>query len=196
MTPSDAAIQSESVYPWYGTITGNTLSQGDILINFNIIVPNAAVEEGDSVSAEVQTIDAIIMTQTCDIEHGKVKSLLLCPCWDFWNFIERGERKGQIWSTVHRKAIKQGNMPGYFLANDANQDGIVLGLTIVDFHEIHTAPTILVSSFAATVGNRLRMLPPYREHLAQAFARFFMRVGLPVDIPDDKISSAARPKRK
>jgi len=25
-------------------------------------------------------------------------------------------------------------------------------------------------------------MEPYREHLAQAFARFFMRVGLPVDI--------------
>jgi len=35
-------------------------------------------------------------------------------------------------------------------------------------------------------GNRLRLLPPYREHLAQAFARFFMRVGLPADIPKFK----------
>lgn len=195
MTPSDAAIQSEFVYPWYGTTTGNTLSQGDILINFNVVVPSAIVE-GDSASAEVRTIDAIVMTQTCDIEQGKVKSLLLCPCWDFWAFVENAEKKGQIWSTAHRKTLRQGNMPGYFLANDANQDGIELGLIIIDFHEVYTAPTILVSSFAATVGNRLRMLPPYREHLAQAFARFFMRVGLPVDIPDDKISSAARPKRK
>ncbi len=29
---------------------------------------------------------------------------------------------------------------------------------------------------------RLRLLPPYREHLSQAFARFFMRVGLPVQV--------------
>jgi hypothetical protein len=27
------------------------------------------------------------------------------------------------------------------------------------------------------------LLPPYREHLSQAFARFFMRVGLPVEVP-------------
>jgi len=27
----------------------------------------------------------------------------------------------------------------------------------------------------------LRMLSPYREHLAQGFARYFMRVGLPHD---------------
>ena len=25
-------------------------------------------------------------------------------------------------------------------------------------------------------------MPPHREHLSQAFARFFMRVGLPIDI--------------
>jgi hypothetical protein len=29
---------------------------------------------------------------------------------------------------------------------------------------------------------RFRLLPPYREHLSQAFARFFMRVGLPIPI--------------
>lgn len=28
----------------------------------------------------------------------------------------------------------------------------------------------------------LRLLPPYREHLSQAFARYFMRVGLPQDL--------------
>jgi len=37
-------------------------------------------------------------------------------------------------------------------------------------------------AFAAGAGERVRLSPSYREHLAQAFARFFMRVGLPVDI--------------
>ena len=31
--------------------------------------------------------------------------------------------------------------------------------------------------------NCLRLLSPYREHLSQAFARYFMRVGLPQNIP-------------
>ena len=30
---------------------------------------------------------------------------------------------------------------------------------------------------------RIRLKSPYKEHLSQAFAKFFMRVGLPVDIP-------------
>lgn len=31
------------------------------------------------------------------------------------------------------------------------------------------------------LGIRLRLLSPYREHLAQNFSRYFMRVGLPHD---------------
>jgi hypothetical protein len=42
---------------------------------------------------------------------------------------------------------------------------------------------LLVREFANAAGHRLRLLPPYREHLSQAFARLFMRVGLPADIP-------------
>ena len=45
---------------------------------------------------------------------------------------------------------------------------------------------VLVRELAASQGPRLRLNPPYREHLAQAFARFFMRVGLPVDIPPSR----------
>ena len=33
--------------------------------------------------------------------------------------------------------------------------------------------------YAQRAKSRLRLRPPYREHLSQAFARFFMRVGLP-----------------
>jgi len=32
------------------------------------------------------------------------------------------------------------------------------------------------------LNERIRLLPPYREHLSQSFARYFMKVGLPQDI--------------
>jgi len=35
----------------------------------------------------------------------------------------------------------------------------------------------------AKAAKRLRLLPPYREHPSRSFARFFMRAGLPGDIP-------------
>jgi hypothetical protein len=51
---------------------------------------------------------------------------------------------------------------------------------VVDFHQVYTAPReFLESVLKSRAQGRLRLLPPYREHLSQAFARFFMRVGLP-----------------
>ena len=47
----------------------------------------------------------------------------------------------------------------------------------------YSLPLTFVRSRAARTGERLRLLPPYREHLSQAFARYFIRVGLPQDIP-------------
>jgi len=54
---------------------------------------------------------------------------------------------------------------------------------IVDFHEIYTVPRIFLKSYLTEKADpRWRLLPPYREHLSQAFARFFMRIGLPQNI--------------
>lgn len=54
---------------------------------------------------------------------------------------------------------------------------------IVDFHGVYTAPREFLESWNRRRAQpRLRLLSPYREHLSQAFARFFMRVGLPVAI--------------
>ena len=53
---------------------------------------------------------------------------------------------------------------------------------MVDFHAMFTLRVPLVREYAQAVGDRLRLLPPYREHLSQALARLFMRAGLPADI--------------
>ncbi|MBM4033230.1 MAG: hypothetical protein FJ291_15815 [Planctomycetes bacterium] len=55
---------------------------------------------------------------------------------------------------------------------------------LVSLRRVYSLSVPLVRRFAASIPARVRLCPPYREHLAQAFARFFMRVGLPVDIPD------------
>ena len=54
---------------------------------------------------------------------------------------------------------------------------------MVDFRNVYGVPFGFLEELSASRGERLRLLPPYREHLSQAFARFFMRVGLPTDIP-------------
>ena len=57
---------------------------------------------------------------------------------------------------------------------------------LVDLERVFTLSVDALRTFAESKGERVRLLPPYREHLSQAFARFFMRVGLPVDIPPFK----------
>lgn len=46
-----------------------------------------------------------------------------------------------------------------------------------------TLPLAFLRDQSMATAKRFRLLPPYCEHLSQAFARFTMRVGLPVDIP-------------
>ena len=181
-------------FAWYDSIDGGSLEQGDILFKFQIVVPSpeASVGTTDQLALEVKTFDVVVMTQTCDIENEKVKSVLLCPCWDLWQFVDAAKEHGENWGGDLREALRRGNLPGYHLINEASQDGIRVGLLVVDFHEVYTAPTNQVKEFVRGAGKRLRLRPPYREHLAQAFARFFMRVGLPVDIPKEKVKKRPR----
>ncbi|MBE0478052.1 hypothetical protein IBX65_02895 [Candidatus Aerophobetes bacterium] len=65
-------------------------------------------------------------------------------------------------------------------------NGFERGYTVVDFRSVYSVAFDFIVELAEKRGKRLRLLPPYREHLSQAFARFFMRVGLPMDIPSFK----------
>ncbi len=57
---------------------------------------------------------------------------------------------------------------------------------VVDFGEIYSLPVAYLANHAGQQGDRWRLQSPYLEHFSQAFARFFMRVGLPVQIPEYK----------
>jgi hypothetical protein len=56
----------------------------------------------------------------------------------------------------------------------------------VDFGHIVSLPLDYLADHAESLGNRWRLRSPFLEHFSQAFARFFMRVGLPSDIPPFK----------
>ncbi len=69
------------------------------------------------------------------------------------------------------------------LNREENDGETRIDTRIVNFHEVFTVPRIFLESLISQRGQeRYRLLPPYREHLSQAFARFFMRVGLPLPI--------------
>jgi len=66
--------------------------------------------------------------------------------------------------------------------NRCELEGFEADFQVVDFRNVYGVPLDFLVDLSRRREKRLRLLPPYREHLSQAFARFFMRVGLPVDI--------------
>ena len=78
---------------------------------------------------------------------------------------------------------RRGHFPGLHMLGPCELAGLETDVRLADFRRLFSLPVPFVKQFAAQTGDRSRLLPPYREHLSQAFARFFMRVGLPVDIP-------------
>jgi hypothetical protein len=90
-----------------------------------------------------------------------------------WNRQLDNIREGRIWNL---------NLLNRRLENQ-QKDETAVPFQIVDFHEIFSLPKgFLIEWLKQNSHGRLRLLPPYREHLSQSFARYFMRVGLPDDI--------------
>jgi len=173
-------------YPWYEWVSDDSIEQGDLLLDLPLVVMSESVQEGEK-SAETtgEIRDVAVMSQTCDIQCGKIRNLVLCPCYELKQFAS----KVKGWGSKECEDLRRGNMPGYHLISYCDTGPYLLPLRVVDFHEVLSVPLDVARDFAANLPeSRPRLRPPYREHLAQAFARFFMRVGLPVDIPKERLA--------
>ena len=164
-------------YPWYSSVSGADLQQGDILEQCPVFSPPEPVNPRGEAEVVRTSRDVIIMTQSCDMQRDMPPEVLLCGLY----------RRSQIPPT-HKLAkvdslenARKGNMPAFHLLAPCDIGGFERDLTSVDFRRVHTLPFNFIQQEALRKP-RLRLLPPYREHLSQAFARFFMRVGLPIDI--------------
>ena len=182
--------QDDERYPWWELTSDSVPQQGDFLQGFTLVYPtglSCADDEPESIAAKEGTFDLIVMTQSCDIGQRKVDSILLCPWFDLEEFETAAGPQSKKEKRHLRKQLQTGNLPGYHLLNDADCAQVNVGIGVVDFKQVYTAPLIVIEQFIQTHATRLRLLPPYREHLSQGFARFFMRVGLPVGIPEDRL---------
>jgi hypothetical protein len=102
--------------------------------------------------------------------------VLLCAVWSC------DEVGGHLATAKGKEDARRGNLPAYHMLAACDIPGFQSEVAVVDFRRVYSLPLDYLHEFAVAVGNRIRLLPPYREHLAQAFARFFMRVGLPIGI--------------
>ena len=167
---------------WYEIVEGRTLEQGDLLFECPVFVPALStfpLPEDEGPLIDIQYFDLLVMTQSCDLANGKIPDVVLCAHWD----VEGVKKQDASLSKGNALAeIKTGRRPRYTLLNRSALLPTDLGVRIVDCGKVFCLPLDLVQELAVHQGLRLRLRSPYREHLSQAFARFFMRVGLPQDI--------------
>lgn len=193
-------------YPWYDEVAPEEfLLQGDLIESCPVLVFDQIPNLGDNLSLEqlllsleesagVQPVRAIVMTQACDLAEGHVRGVILCPLYHIDDYrglwVDLETRRGQgitprKWER-HINDIKDGkiwNLAMLDRRQGEKEGDLSIPHQVVDFHEVFSLPLDFLTAWVRGSGaNRLRLRPPYREHLSQAFARFFMRVGLPQNI--------------
>lgn len=175
-------------YPWYETVSNhNDLQQGDFIPDCPILIPPSEIKEDAELSITVTLIDSVILSQSCDLANGKIDIVLVCPFYSLRTFLDSFPVE-QVRGNGKKKKIddlRKGYLPGYHLLD---KDVNIISLSdyqVVDFKNVYGIHFMALQGVVGKLDNRIRLLPPYREHLSQSFARYFMRVGLPQDIVVD-----------
>jgi len=171
-------------FPWYDIVDADScLEQGDFIRECPLSVPRAELTNtGQEVLFDVQIFsNVIVMTQSCDLESGKVESILTCPVW---TLTELAERDAKFRDRGHKKSLRRGFIQRHHLLNKCDCQEFGGDFLVVDFGNAHSVHVDFLTMLAKSQGKRLRLLPPYREHLAQRFGIFFMRIGLPIQVAE------------
>lgn len=185
---------------WYEVVNADIeLTQGDIILDCPVVrwasksIEPGAVDSFEILKSAIEVVlaDVVVITQACDLEQHKVENAILCPHVSLDKYKEEWEAAmkamsqnptSKAWQRTCED-IKNGYIWNLSMLNEGNVADLVLTHRVVDFHDVFTLPrTFLESLMQSREQPRLRLRPPYREHLSQAFARFFMRVGLPTGI--------------
>jgi len=184
--------------PWYEIVGPDSpLDQGDLILRCPILTwdqtkPLTVTKAGDEefLREHIASFraDVLVFTQACDLEHHKVRNVVLGPhrpvseirvAWDA-RMREMGQTPSAKAWRRYCEDIADGYVWNQIFLNSFDSTGLSTELRVVDFHDLFTVPRdFLESLLRQRQEARLRLRPPYREHLSQAFARFFMRVGLP-----------------
>ncbi len=171
-------------YPWYIIIeSSDELLQGDFIPECPIVIPPSSIQIDDSPEVEIKLIDSIVLSQSCDLQNNHLEIVLVCPYYPLKSFLNMLPSDQASTSKAINKTIdslRKGFLPGYHLLE--KHDIYLKDYQVVDFRNVYGIHIDTLKTMSRSINQRIRLLPPYREHLSQSFARYFMRVGLPQDI--------------
>jgi hypothetical protein len=168
---------------WYDVVQGQSLEQGDVFQDVLLpVVINADPQRPEIV---LEQVTAVVLSQTCDLVNGKLEQVLFAAvvAYDVYSLEQERAGNGFVASRRFRRAVLDGALAPLSVLRPTTGEPN-LPWSLVDFRRTYALPTDGAAELATRIGPRLRLRSPYREHLAQGFARFYMRVGLPVDASD------------
>ncbi len=170
---------------WYELIGDDTLRQGDLLERCPIMFPPEDVNEVINGEQEIEygEVDVVVLSQSCDLIADKISIVQVCPYYEIDELEWIKKSNGDKDANKRKESIRRGFVAGYHLLNKCDIESFERNYVAVDFRNTYGVALNFLNNLVQQKENRLRLNSPYREHLSQAFARFFMRVGLPANIP-------------
>lgn len=172
--------------PWYSEVTDGSLEQGDLLDSVPLVdlQPPYDVDSlalGQRPQIRVRFARVIVLTQSCDLEAGKIDNVLVCPHFPPEELAPAIE---DLRTLKGRKRVNRGAVVSLYMLPPCDLPGIQHDQRVVNFRQLACVPLELALQIGASQSHRIRLVTPYREHLAQHLARFIERVGLPMNYPD------------
>ena len=170
---------------WYELVPSNddSLWQGDLLTDVGVPIMPPEKGELDSnqiVDQAIEYKDVIVLSQSCDLHLNKLAFALVCP----YVTLEKAKAEfPHLKASDERENLRRGQLVGLHPLNQCKLPDHDNDFLVVNFRQAFTVPMEYLLKRVRAEIDRLRLCSPYREHLAQAYARFIMRIGLPVDIP-------------
>jgi hypothetical protein len=169
---------------WWEECNGSDLNQGDYLDSCPVLIVldsfNPIIGKESEVIVEDRNL--IVMTQSCDLAQNKAKVVALCP---IYTLNEMSAKNPHYTNKKNWESVRQGRIEGWHMVaglTGINNDEAL----VIDFRQIYSLPIDFLKKFSRESKKRKKLRSPYLEHMAQSFARFFMRVGLPSSIEQFK----------
>lgn len=162
---------------WFEPI-GDPLEQGDLLFDFPLPVITYDPTD-DKLGLAKAKRDVILLTQSCDLPKSAQTEVLLATVF---RYADLKEEDDNFKSSAFRDALRRGVAVSEFaLPPPPDGGGEFL---VVSFRKLQVIPKAYLLDHLPDRSLRLRS--PYKEYFAQAYARFMMRVGLPLPLPTIK----------
>jgi len=162
------ALENES----YEIVNTVDILQGDFIENCPNFLISPTWEPDSEEEVLVKIYKAVVLTNSCDIVNEKIDNILVAPVEDIKVFAGKNPEVN-IRQIIQNKIYRYCHLPPCLL-NSHKSDGF-----IVDFSKAFSVPREYFKSLVASQRNRLRVRPPYREHLSHRFGESISRVALP-----------------